>query len=78
MHRPAGGRRSRGRDGDRPRGPRASRRVPAVSETRLPCAVLGASGYIGQHFARLLADHPSFEPTTLVATERSEGRTVGE
>jgi len=49
-----------------------------VIETRLPCAVLGASGYIGQHFARLLADHPSFEPTTLVATERSEGRTLGE
>ena len=45
---------------------------------RLPCAILGASGYIGQHFARLLADHPNFEPTVLVATERSEGRTVAE
>ncbi|HEY1197977.1 MAG TPA: hypothetical protein VGG32_04550 [Thermoplasmata archaeon] len=41
-----------------------------------PCAILGASGYIGQHFARLLAEHPWFETPILVATERSEGRTL--
>lgn len=49
-----------------------------MSESRRTCAILGASGYIGQHFARLLAAHPWFEPPTLVATERSEGRTLAE
>jgi aspartate-semialdehyde dehydrogenase len=47
-----------------------------MSEDRLPCAVLGASGYIGQHFVRLLADHPWFEPTALAGGERSEHRTL--
>jgi len=41
---------------------------------RIPTAILGASGYIGQHFARLLADHPRFAPPRLVGGERSEGR----
>jgi aspartate-semialdehyde dehydrogenase len=49
-----------------------------VTEPRLATALLGASGYIGQHFARLLADHPEFAPPTLVTSERSEGRTLGE
>jgi aspartate-semialdehyde dehydrogenase len=37
-------------------------------------AVLGASGYIGQQFVRLLADHPYFAEPTLVASERAVGR----
>ena len=41
---------------------------------RIPCAILGASGYIGQHFARLLANHPWFEVVALTATERSGGK----
>lgn len=45
---------------------------------RIPCAILGASGYIGQHFARLLADHPTFAVAALGATERSEGRLLEE
>jgi aspartate-semialdehyde dehydrogenase len=49
-----------------------------MSGGRRACAILGASGYIGQHFARMLADHPYFEPPTLVATERSEGKTLAE
>jgi len=49
-----------------------------MSDERLRCAILGASGYIGQHFARLLADHPWFDTPTLVATERSEGRTLSD
>jgi len=49
-----------------------------VSQERLSCAILGASGYIGQHFARLLAEHPSFDSPSLVATERSEGRTLAD
>ncbi len=49
-----------------------------MSERRLPTAILGASGYIGQHFARLLADHPDFEEPLLGAGPRSEGTTLGD
>ena len=49
-----------------------------MSDARVPAAILGASGYIGQHFARLLADHPEFEARWLVAGERSEGKQLGE
>ena len=49
-----------------------------MSDPRLPVAILGASGYIGQHFARLLAEHPDFETCRLVAGERSEGRRLDE
>ena len=45
---------------------------------KLPCAILGASGYIGQHFARLLADHPWFDTPLLVGTDRSAGKTLEE
>lgn len=45
-----------------------------MSDERIPSAILGASGYIGQHFARLLADHPRFEVKVLGAGERSEGK----
>ena len=45
---------------------------------KIPCAIVGASGYIGQHFARLLADHPSFGQPALVGTERSAGRTLAD
>jgi aspartate-semialdehyde dehydrogenase len=41
---------------------------------RIPSAVLGASGYIGQHFARLLATHPTFAAPLLAGGERSEGQ----
>ena len=49
-----------------------------MTALRIPSVVLGASGYIGQHFARLLADHPAFEPSVLGAGERSAGRTLDE
>jgi aspartate-semialdehyde dehydrogenase len=45
---------------------------------RLPSAVLGASGYIGQHFVRLLADHPDFELRHLATGDRSVGRHLSE
>jgi aspartate-semialdehyde dehydrogenase len=49
-----------------------------VSDDRLPVAILGAGGYIGQHFARLLADHPLFELGVLGAGERSGGKRLAE
>jgi len=49
-----------------------------MTDERIPCAILGASGYIGQHFARLLADHPFFAAPVLVASERSEGRSLSD
>ncbi|HEY6239044.1 MAG TPA: aspartate-semialdehyde dehydrogenase [Thermoplasmata archaeon] len=45
---------------------------------RIPCAVLGASGYIGQHFVRLLADHPDFDLRLLAAGDRSLGRPLSD
>jgi aspartate-semialdehyde dehydrogenase len=44
----------------------------------IPTAILGASGYIGQHFARLLSDHPEFAPPRLMATERSGGKRLAD
>ncbi len=48
------------------------------SPTRLRCAILGASGYIGQHFARLLGDHPVFELTLLVGSDRNSGQRLSD
>lgn len=46
--------------------------------TRMPVAVLGATGAVGQSFIRLLADHPWFELAELAASERSAGKTYAE
>jgi aspartate-semialdehyde dehydrogenase len=46
--------------------------------SRVPVAVLGATGTVGQKFVRLLADHPWFELTALAASEQSAGRAYGE
>ena len=40
---------------------------------RIPVAVLGATGSVGQRFAAMLADHPWFEVACLAASERSAG-----
>jgi aspartate-semialdehyde dehydrogenase len=45
---------------------------------RLPVAVLGATGAVGQAFVRLLADHPWFELIEVAASERSAGRPYAE
>ena len=42
---------------------------------KIPVAILGATGIVGQRFIELLADHPWFEITALVGSERSAGRT---
>lgn len=41
---------------------------------RIPVAVLGATGAVGQRFVQLLADHPWFEVVALAASERSAGQ----
>ncbi len=43
-------------------------------DNKIPVAVLGATGSVGQRFAALLADHPWFEVKVLAASERSAGR----
>lgn len=42
--------------------------------SKLPVAILGATGAVGQRFVQLLADHPWFEIAALAASERSAGR----
>lgn len=46
--------------------------------TRIPVAVLGATGTVGQKFVRLLADHPWFEISAIAASEQSAGRRYGD
>jgi len=41
---------------------------------KIPVAVLGATGTVGQHFVKLLLDHPWFELAALTASERSAGK----
>lgn len=43
-------------------------------ESKIPVAVLGATGAVGQRFVQLLSGHPWFEITALAASERSAGR----
>jgi aspartate-semialdehyde dehydrogenase len=45
---------------------------------KIPVAVLGATGTVGQHFVKLLMDHPWFELAALTASERSAGKPYGE
>ncbi|MCP4200810.1 MAG: aspartate-semialdehyde dehydrogenase [bacterium] len=47
---------------------------PRHRDERIPVAVLGATGSVGQRFAALLADHPWFRVAVLAASERSVGR----
>ncbi len=41
---------------------------------KVPVAVLGATGAVGQRFIQLLQDHPQFELVALTASDRSEGK----
>lgn len=45
-----------------------------MGSDRIPVAVLGATGSVGQRFIQLLADHPWFQVMELVASERSTGK----
>ena len=52
--------------------------TPRAPEHRVPVAVLGATGAVGQTFIRLLANHPWFQLIELAASERSAGRPYAE
>src|SRR5258706_5728343 len=45
---------------------------------RIPVAVLGATGAVGQRFVQLLEHHPWFRLHEVVASERSAGKAYGE
>ena len=46
--------------------------------SKIPVAVLGATGIVGQRFIEMLADHPWFEIAALVGSDRSAGKKYGE
>lgn len=45
---------------------------------KIPVAILGATGAVGQRFVQLLVNHPWFEIAILTGSERSIGRPYGE
>lgn len=45
---------------------------------KLKACVVGATGYVGQRFVTLLADHPWFELAAVTASPRSQGKTYEE
>ncbi len=45
-----------------------------MNEKKIPIAILGATGSVGQKFIELLTNHPWFEITELAASERSAGK----
>jgi aspartate-semialdehyde dehydrogenase len=45
-----------------------------VSDSKIPVAVLGATGAVGQRFIQLLDGHPLFELIELAASDRSAGK----
>src|SRR5574338_1643709 len=48
--------------------------TPTAPRRRIPIAILGATGAVGQTFIRCLRDHPWFEIAEVAASERSAGR----
>jgi aspartate-semialdehyde dehydrogenase len=49
-----------------------------MSSEKIPVAVLGATGSVGQRFVQLLESHPWFRLHEAVASERSAGKTYAE
>lgn len=49
-----------------------------MSNQKIPVAILGATGSVGQRFVELLTDHPWFEVTELAASDRSAGKKYSE
>src|SRR5437016_7466065 len=50
----------------------------AARTDRIPVAVLGATGSVGQRFVQLLENHPWFRLHEVVASERSAGKSYGD
>lgn len=50
----------------------------AKKRDKIPVAILGATGTVGQRFVQLLDGHPWFEITALAASEQSAGRPFAE
>ncbi|MGE0554467.1 MAG: aspartate-semialdehyde dehydrogenase [Gemmatimonadales bacterium] len=48
--------------------------MTSAPRSKLPVAILGATGTVGQKFIRLLADHPWFEIAALTASPESAGK----
>ena len=46
----------------------------AIPKTKWRAGVLGATGMVGQRIVKMLEDHPWFELTEVVASERSSGK----
>lgn len=55
-----------------------SRTAPVRLKNRIPVAVLGATGAVGQTFIRLLVNHPWFVVSEVAASSRSAGRSYAE
>lgn len=56
---------------------RGAQEDPSLEEeSRLPVAVLGATGAVGQRLLALLDDHPWFEVQEVLASPKSAGRTL--
>ncbi|HJQ22062.1 MAG TPA: aspartate-semialdehyde dehydrogenase [Gemmatimonadaceae bacterium] len=53
-------------------------RASPFGSRKVPVAVLGATGAVGQQFVRLLANHPWFELAEVAASERSAGKPYAE
>ena len=49
-----------------------------IKSEKIPVAVLGATGSVGQKFIELLANHPWFEVSELCASEKSAGKNYSE
>ncbi len=52
--------------------------MSTTGRAKIPVAVLGATGMVGQRFIELLQDHPWFELVALAASERHNGRAYAE
>ena len=49
-----------------------------AKSSKIPVAVLGATGTVGQRFIQLLVDHPHFEVSAVASSEQSAGQLYGE
>ncbi len=52
--------------------------MSVIPQSRIPVAVLGATGTVGQRFIELLQGHPWFELVALAASDRHGGKTYRE